>query len=44
MDIVRPDLKRKKFRRNVITASVVAILVAVAVLFLLRLKPASPTG
>ncbi|AFL88314.1 multidrug resistance efflux pump [Terriglobus roseus DSM 18391] len=43
MDIVRPDLKRKKFRRNVITASVVAILVAVAVLFLLRLKPASPT-
>jgi HlyD family secretion protein len=43
MDIVRPDLKRKKFRRNVITVSVGAVLVAVAVLFLLRLKPASPT-
>jgi RND family efflux transporter MFP subunit len=43
MDIVRPDLKRKKFRRNVITGSVGAVLVALAVFFLLRLKPAVPT-
>jgi multidrug efflux pump subunit AcrA (membrane-fusion protein) len=43
MDIVRPDLKRKKFRRNVIAAMAGVLVVAVAVFFLMRLKPAVPT-
>jgi len=43
MDISRPDLKKKKFRRNVVTGIVVAAVVAVAVVFVLRLKPAIPT-
>ena len=43
MDISRPDLKKKKLRRNIFTGAVVAAVLAVAVVFVLRLKPAIPT-
>lgn len=43
MDISRPDLKRKRMRRTVLWTVVVAVLVAVATVLVLRLKPALPT-
>ncbi len=43
MDISRPDLKRRKRRRNVITLAVVLLLAGAAGFALLRLKPALPT-
>jgi multidrug resistance efflux pump len=42
MDISRPDLKKKKLRRQLITVGVVLVLLAVGGLFAMRLKPASP--
>ena len=43
MDIARPDLKQKKQRRLVIWGGVAAVIVAVAVVAVARLKPAAPT-
>ncbi len=43
MDIARPDLKQKKQRRLVIWAGAAAVVVAVAVVAVARLKPAAPT-
>lgn len=42
MDISRPDLKKRKLRRNVITIAVVAAAASVSAYFLLHLKPAIP--
>lgn len=43
MDIVRPDIKKKKQRRNIIWGAVAVILVAAAAIGISRLKPAVPT-
>lgn len=43
MDIVRPDLKKKKRQRAIVIGAVTAVLVGVAVVFIARLKPAMPT-
>ena len=43
MDIARPDLKQKKQRRLVIWAGAAAVVVAIAVVAVARLKPAAPT-
>lgn len=43
MDIVRPDLKRKRRQRTAISSSLAVVVVGCAVVFLLRLKPAMPT-
>ena len=43
MDISRPDLKRKRTRRNVLLAVLALCVVAGAGAFALRLKPALPT-
>ena len=43
MDIARPDLKRKKIRQYAIWSGVGAVLLAVAVFAVSRLKPAAPT-
>ncbi len=43
MDIVRPDLKRKRRQRTIFIATIGVLLLAAAVLFVLRLKPALPT-
>lgn len=43
MDISRPDLKRKRLRRNVLLVGLALTLVAVAGAFVVRLKPALPT-
>jgi len=43
MDIVRPDIKRKKLRRNAIWIGVAVIVVAGAAVAVSRLKPAIPT-
>ncbi|HUY81989.1 MAG TPA: HlyD family efflux transporter periplasmic adaptor subunit [Acidobacteriaceae bacterium] len=43
MDIIRPDLKKKKFRRNLVWGTVAVVLVAAAILGISRLKPAIPT-
>ena len=40
MDISRPDLKRRKTRRTVITVSLLAVVLAAAAFFVLHLKPA----
>jgi multidrug resistance efflux pump len=42
MDISRPDLKQKKVRRQLMVAGCVLAVVAVAGVFAMRLKPASP--
>ncbi len=42
MDISRPDIKKKKMRRQGIVAGLAVILVAVAAFFVTRLKPAAP--
>lgn len=43
MDIVRPDIKRKKLRRNIIWIVVAVIVVGGAAFGVSRLKPAIPT-
>ena len=43
MDISRPDLKRKRLRRNVLLALLALTVVAVAGALAMRLKPALPT-
>ena len=43
MDISRPDLKKKRVRRNWVIAVVVVAAVAAAAFFIVRLKPAIPT-
>ena len=42
MDISRPDLRRKKLRRNAILLTGVALVVAAGAYFVLHLKPAIP--
>ena len=42
MDISRPDLKKRRLRRNAVWISGALIVVAVAAFFILRLKPAIP--
>src|SRR6185437_9282726 len=42
MDISRPDIKRKKLRRQVILAGCAVLVVGVAAFFVTRLKPAAP--
>jgi HlyD family secretion protein len=43
MDIVRPDIKKKKLRRNIIWGSVGVVVLAAAAVGIARLKPAIPT-
>jgi RND family efflux transporter MFP subunit len=43
MDIIRPDIKKKKLRRNIIWTAVAVIVVAAAAIGVYRLKPAIPT-
>jgi multidrug efflux pump subunit AcrA (membrane-fusion protein) len=43
MDISRPDLRRRKLRRNLLLGILVAAALGVAAFFVLRLKPAIPT-
>jgi HlyD family secretion protein len=43
MDIARPDLRKKKIRQYAIWAGVAAVLLAVAIVAVSRLKPAAPT-
>src|SRR5277367_1897004 len=42
MDISRPDIKQKKRRQQWVIAGVVVVVLAVAALFVMRLKPAAP--
>lgn len=43
MDISRPDLKRRKLRRNAIAVVAGLVVIGLATVLLLRLKPALPT-
>jgi HlyD family secretion protein len=43
MDISRPDLKVRKRRRSMVIGAVAVVLVAAALFFVLRLKPAVPS-
>jgi multidrug efflux pump subunit AcrA (membrane-fusion protein) len=43
MDITRPDIKKKKLRRNIIWGSVAVVVLAAAAIGIYRLKPAIPT-
>jgi multidrug efflux pump subunit AcrA (membrane-fusion protein) len=43
MDIARPDIKRKKVRRQIITGIIALVVVAAAAAAVMRLKPAAPT-
>jgi len=43
MDISRPDLKKRKLRRNLLMAVGAVVVVAIAAFFIMRLKPAIPT-
>ncbi len=43
MDISRPDLKRRKLRRNVIFGAATLVVLGLVALFVLRLKPALPS-
>jgi HlyD family secretion protein len=43
MDIIRPDLKKKKLRRNLVWGAVAVVLLVAAVIGISRLKPAIPT-
>ena len=43
MDISRPDIKKKKLRRNIIWAAMALVAVAAAAVGVYRLKPAAPT-
>jgi HlyD family secretion protein len=42
MDISRPDIKRKKLRRQLIVAACAVLVLAAAGFFVMRLKPAAP--
>lgn len=43
MDIARPDLKKRKIRRQIIFSAVGLVILAGITLFVMRLKPAAPT-
>jgi HlyD family secretion protein len=43
MDIQRPDIKKKKVRRQLIGGAIGLVVFAAAAFFVLRLKPAAPT-
>jgi len=43
MDIARPDLKKRKIRRQVIFSAIGLVVLAAITLFVMRLKPAAPT-
>jgi HlyD family secretion protein len=43
MDIARPDIKKKKFRRNLAWGAIGLVVLAGAAVAVYRLKPASPT-
>src|ERR1700722_402056 len=43
MDISRPDLKAKKWKRQVLTIAVGVVVLAVVTFLVMRLKPAAPT-
>jgi HlyD family secretion protein len=43
MDISRPDIKKKKFRRNLIWAAMGLVVLSAAAVGVYRLKPAAPT-
>ena len=43
MDIVRPDLKRKKQQRSILIGGALVLVVAALVFYLVRLKPAVPS-
>ena len=43
MDISRPDIKKKKLRRNIIWAAMALVAVTAAAIGVYRLKPAAPT-
>ena len=42
MDISRPDIKRKKLRRQLVIAGCAVLVVGAAAFFVTRLKPAAP--
>src|SRR5665213_4411340 len=42
MDISRPDIRRKKLRRQVMFGVVAVVVLAAVALFVVRLKPAAP--
>ena len=43
MDIQRPDIKRKKLRRQLIVGGIGVVVLALAAFFVSKLKPAAPT-
>ena len=43
MDISRPDIKRKKQKRQIVLGGVAVLVLAVAAYFVVRLKPAAPS-
>jgi RND family efflux transporter MFP subunit len=43
MDISRPDIRKRKLRRNIVIGSAAALVLAIAAYFVLHLKPAIPT-
>ncbi len=43
MDISRPDIRKRKIRRNVFVGAVAAVVICAVGIFVLRLKPAIPT-
>jgi HlyD family secretion protein len=43
MDIARPDIKKKKFRRQIVVAAIGLVAVAAAAAAVYRLKPAAPS-
>ena len=43
MDIARPDLKKRKFRHQVLWSAIGLVLLAAITLLVMRLKPAAPT-
>jgi HlyD family secretion protein len=43
MDIARPDIKKKKFRRQIVIGAIGLVVVAAAAAAVYRLKPAAPT-
>src|ERR1700712_3544527 len=42
MDISRPDIKKKKIRRQIVVVLCAAAVLGVAAFFVMRLKPAAP--
>lgn len=43
MDIIRPDIKKKKLRRNIIWIAIAVVALSAAAAGVYRLKPAIPT-